>query len=96
MSRLPMEAMEFGRPGKEESTLEIMNVDQPINDKWWEYWLEDEWYTRMVYLKLYGKLRAEDAGEDSLAVWRWWTRKAAVYQLMDGVNVTLEQIIPST
>ena len=46
-----MEAMEFGRPGKEESTLEIMNVDQPINDKWWEYWLEDEWYAGMVYLK---------------------------------------------
>ena len=70
MSRQPMEAKEFGRPGKEESALEIMSADQPINDKRWEYWLEDEWYAGVVYLKLHGKLRAEDAGEDSLAVWR--------------------------
>jgi len=81
-----MEAMEFGRPGKEESALEIMSANQPSNDKRWEYWLEDDWYTRVVYLKLHGKLRAEDTGEDSLAVWQCWTRKAAMYQLMDGVN----------
>ena len=29
MSRLPREAMEFGRPGKEESALEVMSADQP-------------------------------------------------------------------
>ena len=108
MSRLPKEAMEFGRPGKEESALEIMSADQPgtsadqpgtgadqpgagadqlsANDKRWEYWLEDEWYAGVVYLKLHGKLREEDAGDDSLAVWRWWTRKAAAYKLLDGVD----------
>jgi len=59
MSKLLMEAMEFGRPGKEESALEIMSANQPSNDKRWEYWLEDDWYTRVVYLKLHGKLRAE-------------------------------------
>jgi len=34
-------------------------------------------------LKLFGKLREKDGGEDSLTVWRWWTRKAATYQLID-------------
>jgi len=128
MSRLPKEVMEFGRPGKEESALEIMSADhagasanqpgtsadqagvsadhagananqpgesadqagasakQPNNDRRWGYWLEDEWYAGVVYLKLHGKLREEDAGGDSLAVWRWWTQKAAAYQLLDGIN----------
>jgi len=86
MSKLLIEAMEFGRQGKEESALEIMSANQPSNDKRWGYWLEDEWYAGVVYLKRHCKLHAEDTGKDSLAVWRWWTRKAAVYQLMDGVN----------
>jgi len=118
MSRLPVEVMDFGRPGKEESALELMNavgfttppttrvavkgltrnsvafarpgtgevavaLDEEGVDKRWEYWLADEWYAGVVFLKLFGKLREKDGGEDSLTVWRWWTRKAAVYQLID-------------
>jgi len=150
MSRLPVEAMDFGRLGKEESVLEIMDAEniafrsnakdmafrsnsenvafrsnaknvafrsnaediafgsnaedivfrsnteaQPVPhdvaiasdeegaDKRWEYWLADEWYAGVVLLKLFGKLREKDGGEDSLTVWRWWTWKAAAYQLID-------------
>jgi len=118
MSRLPVEVMDFGRPGKEESALELMNamafttlpttrvavkgpttnsvafarpgtgevavaLDEEGVDKRWEYWLADEWYAGVVFLKLFGKLREKDGGENSLTVWRWWTRKAAAYQLID-------------
>jgi len=97
--------MDFGRPGKEESALEIMDAediafrsnpeaqlvpndvaiasDEEGADKRWEYWLADEWYAGVVFLKLFGKLREKDGGEDSLMVWRWWTWKAAAYQLID-------------
>jgi len=105
MSRLPVEVMDFGRPGKEESALELMNamgfttppttrvavkgltrnsvafvrpgtgevavaLDEEGVDKRWEYWLADEWYAGVVFLKLFGKLREKDGGEDSLTVWR--------------------------
>jgi len=140
MSRLPVEVMDFGRLGKEESALELMNAvaftrplssnfvavkgqttnsvvfmrpstsnfvavkgpttnsvafarpgtsevavasDEEGADKWWEYWLADEWYAGVVFLKLFGKLREKDGGEDSLTVWRWWTQKVAAYQLID-------------
>jgi len=89
MSRIPVEVMDFGRPGKEDSALEIMSAGATEAElggeaeKRWGYWLMDEWYAGVVYLKLYGKLREKDVGEESLTVWRWWIRKAAAYQLMD-------------
>jgi len=140
MSRLPVEVMDFGRLGKEENALELMNAvaftrplssnfvavkgqttnsvvfmrpstsnfvavkgpttnsmafarpgtsevavasDEEGADKRWEYWLADEWYAGVVFLKLFGKLQEKDGGEDSLTVWRWWTQKVAAYQLID-------------
>jgi hypothetical protein len=72
MSRLPPEAIGFGKPGKEDSVLEMMAAEnEEKKEEWekrWEYWLSDEWYAGVVHLKLHGKLRAKDSGEDSLTV----------------------------
>jgi len=56
--------------------------EEGVEEKW-EYWLAEEWYAGVVYLKLFRKLWEKDGGEDSLTVWRWWIRKAAAYQLID-------------
>jgi len=66
--------------------VEIAKKSKGGMEEKWEYWLADEWYAGVVYLKLYGKLREKDAGEDSLMVWRWWIRKVAAYQLIDEPN----------
>ena len=96
MSRLLLEAMDFRRPEKQESALEIMNTitiqpglrsvavssDEEARKRW-EYWLADEWYALVVFLKLFGKLQGKDGGEDSLTLWRWWILKAAANQLIN-------------
>jgi len=57
--------------------------DEEGADKRWKYWLADEWYAGVVFLKLFGKLREKDEWEDSLTVWKWWAQKAAAYQRID-------------
>ena len=57
--------------------------DEEGADKRCEYWLADEWYAGVVFLKLFGRLPKKDGGKDSLTVWRWWIRKAAAYPLIE-------------
>jgi hypothetical protein len=84
LSRLPVNSIPFGQPGKEESWVDTMAVsDEDARTERWRTWLMDDWYAGVVHFLVFGKLRVEDAGDGSLPVWRWWMRKIANYRLMD-------------